>query len=197
VGDEILELQQALLTAQAFYRLLAERPGAAPVGRGRFLIGEIRAALKWLLADGRAQDEAILARLDRDHRKARSQDAVALALFEYAALADRHRDRIEGLGGLEAGLIDEARGTSTALQEHSAGPIVPETDGPAQALDLRNRIGALLYDRMRRVRAAARFVYRHDPAIAREVTSAYKRRQRSGTRRGRETRDESDGRGVA
>jgi hypothetical protein len=93
---------------------------------------------------------------------------------------------MDGLGGFELGLVDEANALSRQIQEHSAGPIVPEVPGAAQALDLRNRVGALLLDRMQQVRSAARFVFRRNPELVREVTSTYERRKRRASRRAKE-----------
>ncbi|WP_437939441.1 hypothetical protein [Sorangium sp. So ce341] len=52
-----------------------------------------------------------------------------------------------------------------------------------EALLLRNKLAALLVERMGLVRSAARFVFRSQPEIVREVTSAYERRKRAAARR--------------
>ena len=55
-----------------------------------------------------------------------------------------------------------------------------------EAIALRNRLMTLLFDRMIRVRSAARFVFRGRPEIIREATSAYERRRRAAGRRAKE-----------
>ena len=116
-----------------------------------------------------ALDDSQLEALKTAHEGARSQDAVAAALFDYAELSDRHRKEIDGRGGFEAPLIDEARTLGALLRELSAASLPAEG---VQALELRNRLGTLLHDRMQRVRSAARFVFRREPALIRQVTSA-------------------------
>lgn len=54
------------------------------------------------------------------------------------------------------------------------------------ALALRNKLMGLLVTRMSAVRAAARFVFRGQPEIVREVTSDYERRRRAAGRRTKE-----------
>jgi hypothetical protein len=51
------------------------------------------------------------------------------------------------------------------------------------ALDTRNRLATLLYERIQLVRTAARFVYRKQPDVVRTVTSAYRRKRVADYRR--------------
>ena len=158
---------------------------AAPVDRARYVISEIRGVLQWYFDDGQlAQTDAQLAELVRAHEGAFSQDALAAALADYGALAAMHRDAIAGLGGFDAALIDEAPLLAERLRDHSAGPAAPEPSvSRHHALELRNRVGALLYERVQRVRRAARFVFRWHPKLVRQVTSSYARQQRASHRR--------------
>jgi hypothetical protein len=52
-----------------------------------------------------------------------------------------------------------------------------------KALELRNKVTSVLLERMNLVRAAAKFVFRGNPEIVREATSAYGRRRRAAARR--------------
>ena len=90
------------------------------------------------------------------------------------------------LGGFDAALIEEARALAKKLRERSAQKLVGVPPGEQRAaLELRNRVATLLHDRMNRVRAAARFVFRHDPDLVRRVTSAYQRQRRNAANRAR------------
>jgi hypothetical protein len=184
IARELLELHDVLQAAQTSYLLLASGPAGVPMERAQFLLGELRGVLEWFFDD--EQDDAADAQLDRlleEHDGAFSQDAVAAALFDFAELAERHRASITGLGGFDAGLIEEATAVARELRERSAGPSAIEPlPAQRQALELRNRLGSLLYERMQRVRAAARFVFRRHAALVREVTSQYARRQRAAYR---------------
>jgi hypothetical protein len=184
IANEIIEITTALQAAQSRYRLLVDGPGSAPMERAQFVLGELRSTLEWLFDDGKLDEaDAQLEALSAEHDSAVSQDAVAAALFDYAELASRHRAQLAGLGGFDVTLIDEAPALGTQIRELSAGPateVAPPED--LQALELRNRLGMLLYDRMQRVRSAARFVFRHYPDVVRKVTSTYARRQRSALR---------------
>jgi len=181
IAQEIIEIEDALQAAQTQYRLLVNGPLAAPMDRATYVLGEMRQTLEWLFDDGKLDEADVqLEALNTEHDGAASQDAVAAALFDYAELSERHKEKMAGLGGFDVALIDEARALGTELREISAGPAEIDPPGAdAQALDLRNRLGMMLYDRMQRVRAAARFVFRHDPDLVRDVTSAYARRQRT------------------
>jgi hypothetical protein len=184
IADEIIQLQAAFQAAQTRYRLLITGVDTQPMECAQFILGELRSTLEWLFHDAEIHHSAAqLAALDAAHHGALSQDAVAAALFDYAELADRHRQAIAGLGGFEKPLIEEARALGNELRELSAGPAAP-ADPPdeVRALEFRNRLGMLLYDRMQRVRAAARFVFRHQPDLVRQVTSVYARRQRAAHR---------------
>lgn len=184
IARELLELHDVLQAAQTSYLLLATGPAGAPMERAQFLLTELRGVLEWYFDDGGENaGDAQLERLIEEHDGALSQDAVAAALFDFAELAGRHRDAINELGGFDAALIDEATAVARELRERSAGPAAIEPlPVQRQALELRNRLGSLLYDRMQRVRAAARFVFRRHAALVREVTSAYARRQRAAYR---------------
>ena len=184
IATELLELHDVLQAAQTRYQLLVSGPGAAPIERAQFVLSELRSTLEWYFDDNvRSEGDAQLEQLIAAHDGAYSHDAVAAALFDFAALADKHREAIAGLGGFDEKLVDEAPELARALRERSAGPAsVGPAPAESEALELRNRLGILLYGRMQQVRQAARFVFRGQQTLTREVTSAYARRQRAAHR---------------
>jgi len=181
IVEELLELRTALVEAQGRYQMAIQQAGGLLATKARYVIGEIRSTLEWYLDDD-VEDvrDAQLAKVNASHENAYSQDALAAALYDYAFLAEENLDGIKGVGGFSPALIQEARDLALQLNEVSAGSATPEpTPAETEALELRNRIGVLLYGRMLKVRKAARYVYRHHPDAIRKVTSAYARRQRS------------------
>ena len=189
LATEILELQSAVQTAQTQYLLAVSPSGEAPAARAQFVLREIRVTLDFMFDDGVINvDDQRLQRLSEAHRSPTSHDALAAALDDYAGFAELHRDRMSGLGGFDAALIDEARTLAEQLRKRSARKLQATPSERQQALDLRNRLIALLHDRMQRVRAAARFVFRNHPDIVRQATSPYERTRRH-TRKRREERE--------
>ncbi len=184
-GDDILSLQEAVQQATAAHRMAASPRSASPADRARFVIGEIAAVLEWHFDDGvEDQRDAQLEAVKHAHEDTPdSADALAAEADDYAALASVYRAEIDGLGGFDAALIDEASALAAELRQRPASAF-QESDEARQALALRNRLANLLYDRISVVRGAARFVFRNQPDIVREVTSAYERRRRAASRRG-------------
>ncbi|MFO0592019.1 MAG: hypothetical protein U0441_31015 [Polyangiaceae bacterium] len=186
-AEEIRSLREALHEANTAYVESAtptNPSGAAPVDRARFVVDEITAVLEWHFDDG-VEDErdAQLAMLQKAHENTPdSTDALAAECEDYAALAQRYRKEIDGIGGFDAALIDEAKKLAAALRERPATPAAG-SKASVNALALRNRVANLLHARMSTVRSAARFVFRGTPDIVREVTSAYQRRRRAAARR--------------
>ncbi|APR86465.1 Hypothetical protein A7982_11814 [Minicystis rosea] len=191
IADDILSLQRAGQDAHTRY-LLTVSPGALadPTERGRFLLDEITATLEWYFDDGvEDENDAKLSALGSAHADdPQSADALAGALDDYAVLAEPHRDAIDGLGGFDVAHIDEARVVARALREKPATP-APTTLEAKRAIALRNKVATLLWERMSIVRAAARFVFRGQPEIVREATSAYERRRRAAARRAKATKE--------
>ncbi|HSO00487.1 MAG TPA: hypothetical protein VLS89_19480 [Candidatus Nanopelagicales bacterium] len=182
-GEEILSLQRATQEAQTRYLLTVEK-NDSPRARGEFLLGEMQAALGWLFDDGiEDEKDQMLARLEAAHEdRPGSNDALASALDDHAHLGEQYRDELDGLGGFEAGFLDEARQVAAALRARPA-QAEPLSSEARAALDLRNRLASVLQAKMTLVRSAARFVFRRNPEIVREVTSAYERRKRAAGRR--------------
>lgn len=178
IGSEILELQEALQTANTNY-LLTVAPTQPDVrARAQFVLSEISAALDWWLDDG-VEDERDqqLAALKAEYADgSTAADSLAAELSDFAALARQEAAGLDGLGGFEMSLVDEAESLARQLRERPTTPTSPENT--RRALDTRNRIATLLVDRMSQARAAARFVFRNHPEIAREASSAFERRRR-------------------
>ena len=177
-GRELVELRDAVDEADAAYRAIPSRPSGEAAG-GRRLVRAIVATLAWHLDGG--DDVKARAQLDAlrsAHAKVgRSAVALARSLEDSARLADAHRAAIAGLGGFDLRQIDAARSLAEALRRRARAP----REQPAEkreALALRNKLVALLRDRLATVRAAARFVFRDHPAIIREITSAHERARR-------------------
>lgn len=183
-GAEILSLQAAASEASTAYRLATGASGDDPLPRARFVADELRAVLEWLFDDGVEDDnDEKLASLVAAHASdPNTADALASELDDYAALARLHRDEIDGLGGFDAKLVDEARSLAAALRDKPATPSAM-SDAQRKALALRNRVLALLAQRVALVRGAARFVFRADAALIRQATSAYERRRRNVSRK--------------
>jgi hypothetical protein len=178
LGQEILELQEATQAAQTQYLLTVSAP-ESPAQRAEFVLGEIVAGLEFLFDDGIDDvDDVRLERLASAHDNPTSHDALAAALSDYAGLAEMHRARLTSLGAFDAALIDEAVSLAGELRDRSAHKVAgAPLDEQQRALELRNRLASMLYERMQLVRAAARYVFRHDPATVRRVTSAYTRQR--------------------
>lgn len=131
---------------------------------------------------GDGHDERLVALRGAHPAGAKSNGALAAELEGYAAFGEAHRAEIDGLGGFDPGSLDEARVLAKVLRDRPANAAAP-SDGAARALALRNRLAVLLAEKMNAARPAARFVFRHHPAIVREATSAYERRRRAAARR--------------
>ncbi|HEU4410583.1 MAG TPA: hypothetical protein VFS43_35335 [Polyangiaceae bacterium] len=183
-GDDILSLREATQQAHTRYLLTASPGAASPMERGRFLVNEISATLGFYFADG-VDDErdAQLAAVRASHADTpESTDALAAELEDYCALGNAYRSEIDGLGGFDVKLLDEAKQVAGALRDRPTSPVA-SSDESARALALRNRLAMLLGAKMSAVRSAARFVFRHRPEIVREATSAYERWRRAASRR--------------
>ncbi|MDI1478229.1 hypothetical protein [Polyangium sp. y55x31] len=188
-GKEILSIQRAAQEAQTRYLLTVDtaKPDEDPLERGLFLLGEIKAALTYHFDDGVTDAaDAQLARVSAAHEAdPRSADAVAAALADHAALAATYEKELDGFGGFSAAYIDEAKKVAAALREKPTR--VATSEATRDALLLRNRLVALLLERIGIVRAAARFVFRDRPEIVREATSEYARKRRAEARRTKES----------
>jgi hypothetical protein len=194
VGDKRLPPQTAkhitllvdeVQAAQTRYQLAAEAPADdAELTRGRFVLSELTAALEFLFDDG-VEDErdAQLARVHKANDDTSTANALAGALSDYAGLAEPYRDELDGLGGFEVALIDEAKPLAKAIRKRSARGKGDAKQQSAAALEWRNRLAAVLAAKVASVRSCARFVFRNHPEIRREAASTYERRARAARRR--------------
>ena len=127
------------------------------------------------------EDDLKLTALADEHARRTSQDGMALALEEYADLADELRTEFDSLGTFDVRNVGRAREVAKELRQRSAPQA--SDDEAAQAKRLRNQLWTLLQQRMGQVRRVARHAFRQHPQIARDATSSYERRQRAEARR--------------
>ncbi|MFO0591657.1 MAG: hypothetical protein U0441_29190 [Polyangiaceae bacterium] len=183
-GSDLRSLERALYESNTAYRSSLGASAVAPYERAELVVDEIESVLEWYFDDGVEDEKDVqLAALQKTYKdKSGSADALAAKCEDYAALGRQHESAIDGLGGFDIKLLDEAGELAAKLREHPTSP--GNTESPtAKALAVRNQIANLLYARMNIVRAAARFVFRGSPEIIREATSAYDRRRRAAARR--------------
>jgi hypothetical protein len=183
IGTELLDLQDALQTAQTDY-LLTVAPTQQDVrARAEYVLSEIAAALEWWLDDGIEDDrDRQLAAIKSEYADgSNSTDTIAAELADTVALARQEVEGLKGLGGFDPALLDEAERLSKLLRERPTTPMPAENT--RRALDIRNRIATLVVNKMYLIRAAARFIFRNHPEIARGAGSSYLRRHRSAARK--------------
>jgi len=195
IGPEILELRAAVDEANA--RVITTSPkltnSESLRERGEFIVNELASALEWLFDDG-VEDEkdAQLATVRSAHKNDKNT-AVELAheLDDYLVLATEHQKELAKIEAFDDSLVSEGRDVADRLRQGVQDAVAVEAN--RAAYDLRNRLAFLLYEKILTVRAAARFVFRNHPEIVREVTSAYRRRQRAESRRKKKTEPKKDG----
>jgi hypothetical protein len=159
--------------------------------RARAFVDEIGAVLEFHLDDGiEDANDSRLANVTAAHKDDPfTADALALALEDYSNLAHGFRDQIDGLGDFDASVIDEAKKLAKQLRALPPADLAASA-GSRLAIGQRNRLLQLLWSRVRRVRAAARFVFRKHPEIAREASSVYERRKRLEAKRAAKRREQ-------
>jgi hypothetical protein len=162
-------------------------PSESPAERAEFVLDELLATLEFLLDDGVTDaDDSRLERLAAEHSQPASKDAFAAALDDYAGFAETVRERIHGLGGFDAGLIDEARALAVSLREQSARRVTQAPpEAQRQALELRNRLMGMLYERLQLVRAAVLSVLGRAVFMPRGLLADRDKRPDVGVRHGR------------
>ena len=177
---EILELRNALDAAHVSYLLALDPPKVDLMRRGEQLLSEVTAWLDYLFDDDeRTIEDDQLERLAREYPDPQSQDVMAAALLAYSTFANQFRDRLSAIS-FDVATLDQAIEVAGQLRDRSA---VNDGGKGDEALDLRNRLASLLVQRVRAVRAAARLVFRAQPKLVREATSAYQRRRVASARR--------------
>jgi len=182
-GDELLTLIGQSQDAQTAYLLTAHPKLSKDVlDRALFVESEIEAVLEFLFDDGveDEKDAQFAAITSSEAAKSDSIDALGVRLGQWVALAKPLVKDLDGLGGFDRKLIDEAATLSKTLLALPA----PGADPKVKAkLDSRNRVLAVTQKRINLVRASARYVFRDRPEIVREVTSSYERKRKAAARR--------------
>jgi hypothetical protein len=162
----------------------AAAPSPFPLARVKEVITALGRSIGWLAVD----DPALAARLRdlrRAHRGAKGAPAWAGALAEHLRLARAEEERLRALPAFRVALFDEAEALLRAQRE------APPSDDTWRLR--RVALGALLRQRIRRVVAAADFVFGPRSPIAREARSERLRRQQTAAGRARrEHRPEPD-----
>ena len=177
VADEIIALHRLASRARWDARASTTRDGDRTLRpHARKLLSELRGALGFHF--GPSGDPA-LSRLRATHRNARSADAMAAALIDYAALVEHVLAGGASVPTLDPARVAEARAHAQRL--HAWQPSYATMDKRAKAL--RDGLTALLMERVRDVRGAAGLVFREHPELLRRFTSAYERERRAASRR--------------
>jgi hypothetical protein len=181
LGQQIALLEEMALAAQNAYLLASDpKSGAGEVDRAHFVCEELDATLAhWFEAHGDQAGLAQLQRLRDEHQKSGdSAAALGVELGAYAMLAEPLKAKLDGVGGFDGALVDEAKALATELADKPSAPGVALGPHERAALERRNRILDVLQQKVNKVRADARFVFRHDRDVVREATSAYERTRR-------------------
>lgn len=185
-ASDLVSLAVTARDADTAWQLALTGGGHAELrARAEYVLDELESALEFILDDGVDEPyDAQLAQLRDQHARPTSDPARAAALHAYASLA-RLPELALALTELEAfdeGLVAEAARLADALLLAPAAPVRPSPEVEALLAE-RNQLARLLVARVRLVRSAARYVFRHDPAIAREAASSFERRRRAEARR--------------
>lgn len=112
-----------------------------------------------------------------------SSDALAAELADFVNLGRAYEDDLAAIDGFDVALLDEGGELVARVRERSAKGESSLDARRTHAIRRRNGLVTVLLQRVALVRGAAKYVFRHHPAIVREVTSAYERRKRAQTRR--------------
>jgi hypothetical protein len=174
VVRDLRDLAAAVQSTDAELRATRRRVAPGPTADARRVLSDLRAPLRFLLG-GRAATRRTFEKLEGTKR-ARSAYALASALEAHAALAEKHLAELARLGDWAPDLPERARRLAVSLRQ-------PRRDvGADQAwrakLRVRDALVTLLMDRMRAVRATARFVFRLHPQIVKKATSDYERKRK-------------------
>ncbi len=178
---DLRSLIHAVQDAQTNLLLLVDPIVIDQGERARTLIDELASALEFLLDDGVQEpaDDQLVSLRDFHAQDGQRSSALAQSLNDYATLADTLRDRlVEVDTSFDPAWIDEARKLAKALSTSASKPAASAKE-IADATALRNRLLTLMQQRVASVRKAARRVFRKQPELIRQVTSAYERRRRA------------------
>ena len=101
-------------------------------------------------------------------------------LIDHSLIGEEIKDRLSLLKDFDLSLIDEARDLARTISE--SGPSRPGQD-TSEDIELRNRICTLISIRIKKIRKAAKYVFRKHPEIIRQFTSDYQRKRRMEAKR--------------
>lgn len=177
--------------------LLVVDPVVIELGeRARFAIDELESAIAFTLDDG-VHDEGDdrLAQLQEFHAQdGQRSSALAQALRDYGALGTKLKARLaKDDSEFDPRLLAEAVALAAKLDAEAVDPAAGKSQKAKDATAKRNRLLALLVQKVAFVRKVAAHVYRRHPEIVRETTSAYDRRRRAAARRDRENKPAPQG----
>ena len=175
IAHDIRALVEEIHAAHSAYEASITKSRAPELLReGRACLADLRATAEWLATTSKKPDHREMLRNVREpHKFARAIDAVALALEDFARLVAELTGRGKPLDGATPDALARAYRLAAALRHHASRS---SARAPAHdALQARNALIAKLMERVRRVRAAARYVWRNEPEVVRQVTSAYER----------------------
>ncbi|HEU4411344.1 MAG TPA: hypothetical protein VFS43_39195 [Polyangiaceae bacterium] len=165
--------------------LLLVDPGAIEIGtEAAELLDELESTVAFVLDDGVDEPADVqLAQIKQYHgQDGQSSGVMAQALRDYSALAESLKGRIlEADKGFDVTLIDRGRAMADKLALAPAAVASPTDQARERAA--RNRLLALLTQKVSLVRLVAGHAFRKHPEIARKVTSAYERRRRTAARK--------------
>lgn len=188
-GQEIRGLIDLVQAAQTKILLSTEAKGGQDtIERGRYVVRELDATLAFHFDDGTEDDkDAQLTQVRATHAGTPdSVDAMSSELADYGGLAGKYKAELAAIPDFDVTLIAEAMTLSSELRDRPAtGPKGSEKTESAKAL--RNKYLSLLLQRVSLVRAAARFIYRNDPATMKKVSSSYDRRRRTSAKKAEPT----------
>lgn len=178
IATELRELTAAIGAVHAKCLSPGDREAQRLFTRARALESELRVSLAFVLDSGRHPGGAAqLGRMRTEYDSVRRRDELALALDGYAVLSRRYAALLAQVG-VDSARIEEASTVADELRQQSAIRHARSSEGQ-RLLGLRNRLIGALYERIRTVRRAFRFVFRDHPEVVRRSVSSYERRRRA------------------
>ncbi len=197
LGEEIRSLVDAVqATHREFQQTRTSAHNSLLRARARMLIAGIRRAMLWLSdRDGVVTDAERAALSPASDSKGASHDHLAMRLATVADMAAPHREALRALASFEESMLDEAILVVETLRRIPARSRAP-SEARKEARDLRDRLLTMLETRVRRVRAAARFVFQDRPEILDEVRSRYARRARVRVKKSKALDGATEGEGT-
>lgn len=162
IGDELLELQEALQIASTEYRMVSQGGADEVLDRALFVLNELQEVLMFLAyEDPKAVDVERLNLLRAVYGDAATPSDVASALQNFGTFAAMHYPEVQGLGGFDALLIKEGFAHSRKLRQRALEQSEASERETQAALQLRNRVATLLCERLQRARRVIRFTFRN------------------------------------